>query len=58
MQPKKTEIKKPVIISDDKNLLRERLPALAMPNTTNNSSDDLMHELESLMPKWKDEQVR
>ncbi|VDN52257.1 unnamed protein product [Dracunculus medinensis] len=56
MQPKKTEIKKPVIISDDKNLLRERLPALAMPNTTNNSSDDLMHELESLMPKWKDEQ--
>ena len=54
MRPKKTKTQKPVIISDDKELLKAELPALAMPNTT---ADSLMEQLEGLVPKWKKEKV-
>lgn len=53
MQPKKKDTK-PVVLSDDKELLRVSFPALAMPNTT---ADKLMEQLEGLAPKWKEEKV-
>ncbi|MCP9264634.1 ATP-dependent RNA helicase dhx8 [Dirofilaria immitis] len=42
-------------LTDDKELLRETLPALAMPNVDANK---LITELECLQPKWKKERVR
>ncbi|VDN03033.1 unnamed protein product [Thelazia callipaeda] len=55
MHPKKkTEINVKTL-SEDKNLLRETLPALAMPNV---DADKLMNELEGLQPKWKKEKSK
>lgn len=54
MMPKKAKTLKPMIISDDKELIKAHLPALAMPNT---SADALLEQLEGLMPKWKAEKV-
>lgn len=42
-------------IKDEKETLKQKLPALAMPNT---NSNDLMGQLEGLMPKWKEEKVK
>lgn len=50
MQPKKKDVSAKTL-SDDKELLRETLPALAMPNV---DADKLMTELEGLQPKWKE----
>lgn len=55
MQLKKKCIANAKNLSDDKELLRETLPALAMPNV---NADKLMTELEGLQPKWKEEKVR
>lgn len=54
MQLKKKDITNAKTLSDDKELLRETLPALAMPNVDANK---LMTELEGLQPKWKEEKV-
>ncbi|ETN82335.1 RNA helicase HRH1 [Necator americanus] len=40
------------LISDAKDEIKARLPALAMPNS---NSGDMMSQLENLMPKWKEE---
>lgn len=58
MQPKKAargrdDDAKPVIISDAKEELRQKLPALAMPD--DRSVNAMMAELEGLLPKVKDE---
>ncbi|KAJ1372355.1 putative pre-mRNA-splicing factor ATP-dependent RNA helicase mog-5 [Parelaphostrongylus tenuis] len=39
------------LISDAKEEIKARLPALAMPNS---NTDDMMDQLESLVPKWKE----
>ncbi|KAL3985857.1 Oligonucleotide/oligosaccharide-binding (OB)-fold family protein [Acanthocheilonema viteae] len=55
MQLKKKDIANAKTLSDDKELLRETLPALAMPNVDANK---LMTELESLQPKWKETKAK
>ena len=42
------------IISDEKEILKEALPALALPNS---DPTNILTELEGLIPMWKDEQV-
>ncbi|CAI4226894.1 unnamed protein product [Auanema sp. JU1783] len=42
------------LISDAKEEIKCRLPALAMPNK---STDNLLSKIEGLMPKWKEEKV-
>ncbi|VDN95136.1 unnamed protein product [Brugia pahangi] len=54
MQLKKKDIANVKTLSDDKELLRETLPALAMPNV---DADKLMTELEGLQTKWKEEKA-
>lgn len=54
MQPKKKDPMDFKTLLDDKELLRETLPVLAMPNV---DSDKFMAELEDLQPKWKEEKV-
>ncbi|KAK6062247.1 hypothetical protein COOONC_00086, partial [Cooperia oncophora] len=39
------------LISDAKEEIKARLPALAMPNS---NTDDMMSQLENLVPKWKE----
>lgn len=41
-------------IKDEKDFLKDALPALAMPNTKPN---EMLNELEGLLPQWKKEQV-
>ena len=36
-------------------VIQARLPALAMPNSATEPSNDLLGELEGLLPKWKEE---
>ncbi|EJD76626.1 CBR-MOG-5 protein [Loa loa] len=55
MQLKKKDVANAKTLSDDKELLRETLPALAMPNVDANK---LMNELEGLQPKWKEEKTK
>ncbi|VDK72410.1 unnamed protein product [Litomosoides sigmodontis] len=55
MQPKKKDVTSAKTLSDDKELLRETLPALAMPNV---DADKLMTELEGLQPKWKEAKAK
>ncbi|CAD5222845.1 unnamed protein product [Bursaphelenchus okinawaensis] len=43
-------------IADEKEDLKKMLPALAMPNEPQQTSESLLSELESLMPAWKGEQ--
>ncbi|OZC12274.1 ATP-dependent RNA helicase Dhx8 family protein [Onchocerca flexuosa] len=54
MQLKKKDVVTVKTLTNDKELLRETLPALAMPNV---DADKLMTELEGLQPKWKEERV-
>ncbi|VIO98778.1 Uncharacterized protein BM_BM3113 [Brugia malayi] len=54
MQLKKKDVANVKTLSDDKELLRETLPALAMPNV---DADKLMTELEGLQTKWKEEKA-
>lgn len=53
MEPKSS--KKITTIKEEKEYLKEQLPALAMPNTNTNN---LMSELEDLLPKWKEEKKK
>ncbi|CAG9535662.1 unnamed protein product [Cercopithifilaria johnstoni] len=55
MQLKKKEVANTKTLSDDKELLRETLPALAMPNV---DASKLMMELEGLQPKWKEAKAK
>uniref|UniRef100_A0A915PPL1 RNA helicase n=1 Tax=Setaria digitata TaxID=48799 RepID=A0A915PPL1_9BILA len=55
MQPKKKDVANLKSISNDKQLLRETLPALAMANV---DADKLMIELEGLQPKWEEEKAK
>uniref|UniRef100_A0A1I7XLM6 S1 motif domain-containing protein n=1 Tax=Heterorhabditis bacteriophora TaxID=37862 RepID=A0A1I7XLM6_HETBA len=48
---KELDSHKITLISDAKDEIKARLPALAMPNT---NTDDMMSQLENLMPKWKE----
>ncbi|CAJ0957156.1 unnamed protein product, partial [Mesorhabditis belari] len=63
MLPKKEKKKKGIsdkmthkitLISDAKDELKARLPALAMPDTIDEPQSDMMAQLENLMPKWQD----
>ncbi|KAM3716919.1 putative pre-mRNA-splicing factor ATP-dependent RNA helicase [Dirofilaria immitis] len=54
MQLKKKDVTSVKPLTDDKELLRETLPALAMPNVDANK---LITELECLQPKWKKERT-
>uniref|UniRef100_A0A8R1XW19 RNA helicase n=1 Tax=Onchocerca volvulus TaxID=6282 RepID=A0A8R1XW19_ONCVO len=55
MQLKKNDVVTVKTLTNDKELLRETLPALAMPNV---DADKLMTELEGLQPKWMEERAR
>lgn len=42
-------------VKDEKEALKQKVPALAMPNT---NSGNLMDQLEGLMPQWKEEKEK
>ncbi|VDM61265.1 unnamed protein product [Angiostrongylus costaricensis] len=50
-QKKTSDSHKITLISDAKEEIKARLPALAMPNS---NTDNMMDQLESLVPKWKE----